>query len=222
MLQVRDENHRCLPGIECGDVGPKLGDHAIDTGYMRLTNVRVPRKHMCAKRQKVRRDGTYVKKNAGGSKAGSQGKKGADKLHYATMMQTRAAMMSISGGKLAIGAVIATRYSCVRRQGFADTSKGVSYLSPERPILDYQVQQYRIFRQVSIAFAIKITGLWMNEKFAKILGAIGGADAGGESSEGRDDEFADLPEVHASSAGLHHFTSCVHCMTVKLVYCCLR
>lgn len=175
MLQVRDENHRCLPGIECGDVGPKLGDHAIDTGYMRLTNVRVPRKHMCAKRQKVRRDGTYVKKGGGAGK----GKKGADKLHYATMMQTRAAMMSISGGKLAIGAVIATRYSCVRRQGFANTSKGVSYLSPERPILDYQVQQYRIFKQIAIAFAIKITGLWMNEKFAQILGAIGGGAGGG-------------------------------------------
>lgn len=28
MLQLRDENHKPLPGIEMGDVGPKLGDHA--------------------------------------------------------------------------------------------------------------------------------------------------------------------------------------------------
>ena len=32
MLQVRDEDHALLPGIEAGDVGPKMGDHAIDTG----------------------------------------------------------------------------------------------------------------------------------------------------------------------------------------------
>lgn len=32
MLQLRDENHNLLPGIEAGDVGPKMGDHAIDTG----------------------------------------------------------------------------------------------------------------------------------------------------------------------------------------------
>lgn len=36
MVQLRDEEHRLLPGIETGDVGPKLGDNAIDTGYMRL------------------------------------------------------------------------------------------------------------------------------------------------------------------------------------------
>ncbi len=32
MVQLRDESHTLLPGIEAGDVGAKLGDHAIDTG----------------------------------------------------------------------------------------------------------------------------------------------------------------------------------------------
>ena len=39
MVQLRDENHRLLPGIEAGDVGPKLGDHAIDTGAGRETGM---------------------------------------------------------------------------------------------------------------------------------------------------------------------------------------
>ncbi len=34
MVQLRDENHALLPGIEAGDVGAKLGDHAIDTGML--------------------------------------------------------------------------------------------------------------------------------------------------------------------------------------------
>jgi alkylation response protein AidB-like acyl-CoA dehydrogenase len=36
MVQLRDEDHKLLPGIEAGDVGNKMGDNAIDTGYLRL------------------------------------------------------------------------------------------------------------------------------------------------------------------------------------------
>ena len=57
MVQIRDEEHRPLPGIEVGDVGEKFGDHTIDTGYLRLKNVRIPRKHMLSKRQHVTSDG---------------------------------------------------------------------------------------------------------------------------------------------------------------------
>ena len=31
-LQLRDEHHTVLPGIELGDVGPKLGQNMLDTG----------------------------------------------------------------------------------------------------------------------------------------------------------------------------------------------
>ena len=68
-VQVRDENHRPLPGIEMGDVGKKLGDNAIDTGYMRLQNVRIPREHLFSKRQHVEPDGSYVKHGMKGNKA---------------------------------------------------------------------------------------------------------------------------------------------------------
>ena len=40
-VQLRDEHHNYLPGVETGDVGNKLGDNAIDTGYLRL-KVRPP------------------------------------------------------------------------------------------------------------------------------------------------------------------------------------
>jgi acyl-CoA oxidase len=28
LVNIRDENYNCLPGIEGGDIGPKLGFHA--------------------------------------------------------------------------------------------------------------------------------------------------------------------------------------------------
>ena len=32
-----------LPGIEIGDCGNKMGENGMDTGYMRLKDVRIPR-----------------------------------------------------------------------------------------------------------------------------------------------------------------------------------
>ena len=48
-------------------------------------------------------------------------------------------MISIAGGKLGIAATIATRYSCVRQQGFFKGTSEASYQAPERQIIDYQV-----------------------------------------------------------------------------------
>lgn len=45
-VQIRDENHNTLPGIDAGDIGPKLGYHAKENGFLFLTNVRVPRTSM--------------------------------------------------------------------------------------------------------------------------------------------------------------------------------
>ena len=40
-VQLRDEEHRLLPGIDAGDVGPKMGDHCIDTGWSHELKLRV-------------------------------------------------------------------------------------------------------------------------------------------------------------------------------------
>ena len=36
-LQVRDDTHKPLAGIQVGDVGLKIGDNGNDTGWMRLS-----------------------------------------------------------------------------------------------------------------------------------------------------------------------------------------
>jgi hypothetical protein len=37
-------------------------------------------------------------------------------------------LWAAAGARLGIAATIATRYSCVRRQGFMDTAQDISYL----------------------------------------------------------------------------------------------
>ena len=43
MLQIRGGEHEVLPGVELGELGPKMGDNSHDSGWMKLTSVRCPR-----------------------------------------------------------------------------------------------------------------------------------------------------------------------------------
>jgi acyl-CoA oxidase len=135
--------------------------------------------------QKVTPEGKYVK---------SEKRLKNDKLHYATMMFTRGFMVKGSGGFLARACTIAIRYSCVRRQGFAQQKKAKSYKSEERQIIDHQVQRYRLFRQLALAYAIKFTGKWMLSSFEDL--------SGGDKSGGEFANLDALPFLAATSAGL--------------------
>ena len=42
-----------VPGIEVGDIGPKFGFRAMDNGYLRMSNVRIPHGDMLSKYAQV-------------------------------------------------------------------------------------------------------------------------------------------------------------------------
>eukprot|EP01059_Diplonema_ambulator_P035054 TRINITY_DN8143_c0_g1_i2.p1 TRINITY_DN8143_c0_g1~~TRINITY_DN8143_c0_g1_i2.p1 ORF type:complete len:802 (+),score=306.11 TRINITY_DN8143_c0_g1_i2:233-2407(+) len=195
-VQLRDENHYPLPGIEIGDCGNKLGDNGIDCGYIRMKDVKVPREHMLAKKSHVEPDGTYVKHTAGKK----TDPKAAERLQYMTMLTARANMIGISGGKLALAATSAVRYSCVRKQGFVNTDSTQTHESEERQIIDYQMQSYRLMKQVAMSYAIQFVSRWMMMRFTQLSKGLW--DLGEGDDEGPSDEGADLPEIHASAAGL--------------------
>jgi acyl-CoA oxidase len=188
MVQVRDENHRPLPGIEVGDLGPKLGDNANDTGFLRLENVRIPREHMFSKYQEITKDGKYVKSE----------KKTNPKLHYATMMFTRGMMVGGAAAALARASTIAIRYSCVRRQGFSNP-ESVTFSDPEYQIIDYQVQRYRLFRQLSLTYVLKFVSTWMVNSFSAL--------EGDSKQVGVITDTSALPELAATSAGMKAIAS---------------
>ena len=202
-VQLRDENHYPLPGIEIGDCGRKLGDNAIDTGYIRFKDHRIPREHMLAKKSVVTAEGEYIKNtpppSAGPSKAA------ADKLSYMTMLTARSNMIGVSGGKLALAVTTAVRYSCVRKQGFTQPGIDVTnYKAEERQIIDYDYQNYRLMKQLSISLGIQFSARWMMERFAQLSKGMWnvGFDDDKPDSNPSADTGADLPEIHASSAGL--------------------
>ena len=50
IVQIRDfENHKLLPGVEAGDIGPKLAYFTKDNGFLKFTNYRIPQKNLLSK-----------------------------------------------------------------------------------------------------------------------------------------------------------------------------
>ncbi|XP_071810948.1 peroxisomal acyl-coenzyme A oxidase 1-like isoform X1 [Apostichopus japonicus] len=151
MVQLRSmKDHSSLPGIELGDIGPKLGYSNVDNGFLRLEYVRIPRDQMCMKFSQVHPDGTYSAPPH-------------SKLSYNSMVHIRSGLVKRVGIGLSKGATIATRYSAVRRQ---------SELIPGRPeplIMDYQSQQMKLFPQIATAYAFILTGFQLGQDFLSYI-----------------------------------------------------
>lgn len=58
LVQIRSlENHKHMPGIKCGDMGPKFGYHSKDNGWLTFDHVRIPRDQMLQRFISVDRSG---------------------------------------------------------------------------------------------------------------------------------------------------------------------
>ncbi|KAF4690909.1 hypothetical protein FOZ62_026140, partial [Perkinsus olseni] len=98
IVTLRDADHRVRPGIQLGELGPKMGEDSHDSGWMRLDHLRVSLDALLAGKGEVSRDGKFIANST------------ADKrLEHSSMVATRAGWIALSGGVLAKAATIATR-----------------------------------------------------------------------------------------------------------------
>ena len=74
------KDHKLLPGVITGDIGPKIGYNNMDNGFARFDHVKIPRRNMAMRFATVDESGKYRKKNTDSS---------ASKVAYITMMQVR-------------------------------------------------------------------------------------------------------------------------------------
>ncbi|XP_062581682.1 peroxisomal acyl-coenzyme A oxidase 1-like [Saccostrea cucullata] len=154
LVQLRDmKTHQLLPGVESGDIGTKFGFGTNDNGYLKLTNVRIPRNNMLMRYAKVLEDGTF-KQPAN------------QRIGYGTMVFVRARIVTNSARGLAQACVIAIRYSAVRRQ--TEVSPG----GIEAQIIDYQTQQYKLFPLLATAYAMYLTGKYAENYYEEISSEI--------------------------------------------------
>merc|ERR1712190_345489 len=59
-VQLRDENGYLMPGVEVGEMGPKIDHGKANIGYARFTHVRIPRFNMFSRLYQVTRDGKFI------------------------------------------------------------------------------------------------------------------------------------------------------------------
>ncbi|TFK85181.1 acyl-CoA oxidase [Polyporus arcularius HHB13444] len=173
-VQLRSlEDHKVLPGITIGDIGPKAmgGYNAVDNGYARFDHIRIPREQMLSGFASVTPDGQYVQPPHA-------------KLSYGGMLYIRSSMVSSGGWTIARGATIAIRYATVRRQG----NKGADGL--ERQVITYPSVYYRLLPVLAHAYVFVVLGRNLTKAFGEMTTRL----ASGDTSL--------LAEMHATTSGL--------------------
>jgi acyl-CoA oxidase len=145
VVQLRSlTDHKSLPGVTLGDIGPKLGYNTLDNGFLRFDHYRIPRSSMLMRYAGVTPDGKFQRSSDSHAK-----------ISYITMVKVRSTLMFHMARYIAIASTISLRYSAVRQQGFL---KGDSANQDEQFIIDYQLQQYRLFPILASAFAYWFVG----------------------------------------------------------------
>ncbi|KAF1319830.1 Peroxisomal acyl-coenzyme a oxidase, partial [Globisporangium splendens] len=188
IVQLRSlETHEPLPGIELGDIGPKVGFNSVDNGYAAFHNVRIPRENMLMRFAKVLPDGTFVKAKS-------------DRLLYLGMVQIRAYLVTTMSFCLASATTITTRFSAARVQGRKPQGNG------EFQVLDYQNQQHALFPLIGLSYAANFSGRTMIDMYHSALDSI----------KSDDPMFAmKLAELHAVSSGLKAYTADAVCNGIE-------
>lgn len=169
-----------LPGVIVGDLGEKIALNGVDNGFVMFQNYRIPRDSLLNKTADVSPEGQYIssfkdpKKRMGAS--------------FGALSAGRVTIIGICLSYLCSAVTIAVRYSAVRKQFGPEDGN-------EFPVLEYQLQQSRLFPYLAGAFAIKI----FSDTFNKAFGEFTARTMMGD----RSDEMADLGmEIHVlSSAG---------------------
>lgn len=102
-MQTRDSNtHLPLEGIEGGDIGPKFGYNSKENGFLRFTNVRIPRRHLLMKFVEVDKEGNFSVR-------------GDLRILYSVMIVIRTFIVNDAGFSLGKALTVATRYAVIRR-----------------------------------------------------------------------------------------------------------
>jgi acyl-CoA oxidase len=177
MVQLRQADGKTMPGVELGEIGPKLNFTSNNIGYCRFTRVRIPMNRMFSKHSKVTPAGQYI-----------AAPKSLSKFRYISMMLARTSIVRVAYTQCAKAATIAIRYSAVRLQGFKPGSS-----TEENFVLDYQMQQYRTFRALALAYCLLWNSRYIHRYIKRVQGAI---------QDGDEHAADDLPELHATLSGL--------------------
>ncbi|XP_053958182.1 peroxisomal acyl-coenzyme A oxidase 3 [Anastrepha ludens] len=156
LIPIRDPNTlQAYPGVLVGDIGEKIGLNGIDNGFVMFSNYRIPRENLLNRTGDVTPEGVYE------SVFSEPGKVLGAALE--SFSAGRIGIMQESANTLASAAVIAVRYAALRKQ-FGPEKDG-----PEVAIIEYQLQQWRIFPYLAAAGVLKVAVTELTDIYLEII-----------------------------------------------------
>lgn len=179
IVQLRDTKTLLpMPGVMVGDIGKKIGLNGLDNGFAMFHNVRIPKENMLTTSGDITPEGKYLSsvKDV--------------KEHFSTALGSlstgRIMITAVSVNNLKLALTIAIRFSAVRRQ-FGPTE------DEEIPVLEYQMQQWRLFPYLAAAYALEYFSKSLFENFVEFFAGV--------LAKQKNQRQADLGhEIHALSA----------------------
>jgi acyl-CoA oxidase len=208
LVQTRSlQDHTLMPGVTCGDIGPKIGYNNMDNGFAKFDNVIIPRRNMAMRFATVDHKGIYEKKTVSDA---------ASKISYITMMQVRSMIVMGSSKSLRMGTTMAIRYSAVRRQGFKSNDNDSK---EENQILDYKQQQHRLFPLLAASYCFFFTARKVSANLKAIEerlmnlnvpdNATGTGTGDTPTSTTRTITKTEVGDIHATTSALKSFCTTI-------------
>jgi len=199
LVQTRSlEDHSLMPGVTCGDIGPKIGYNVMDNGFAKFDHVKIPRRNMAMRFAEVDKNGVYKKKIISDA---------ASKVAYITMMQVRAFIVIEASKALRMGTTIAIRYSAVRKQGFKKEGKDGS--KEENQILDYRQQQYRLLPLLASSYCFFFSGKKVLDDLRSIENRLMALSDEQNADGGACITKNEVGDLHATTSCLKAFSSTI-------------
>lgn len=180
------EDHAPLAGIAIGDIGKKMGRDSIDNGWIKFSNVRIPRQFLLMRYCKVDRSGKVTQPPL-------------QQLTYGPLIIGRASMADDAFQAAKRFITIAVRYASIRRQ----FSSGPG--TQENRLLDYVYHQRRLMPRLAYTYAMKSGSTQVLQKLNTALSNLDKVNANDKHAFNR--AVTDIKETFVASAGLKAFST---------------
>ncbi|KPM06424.1 peroxisomal acyl-coenzyme A oxidase 3-like protein, partial [Sarcoptes scabiei] len=144
IVPVRDpETLLPYPGVTVGDMGPKIGLNGIDNGFASFKDYRIPKGNLMNRTGDINASGDYVTE--------IKDKKRRLGITLGTLSMGRVGILSISVVNMQTALTIGIRYSAARKQFGPQSNPQI-----ELPVIEYQMQQWRLFPYLAAAYVLDI------------------------------------------------------------------